>query len=176
MSNLMPILQMLGLPDTSGVEQVVDRIRELQRVTRMHQRRADDIGNTLAESQKRLRRAEDPDNWRVVFSGDETTSDVQTTALTHGNLISLEGTGQSLFYFHPCCQNLDCQCAYRHGPGGTCECAENDPIGYSLAEPRRCKLTGCNKRVPTRKRPESRNDRFCSDLCAQRHLGWVQGL
>ncbi|WP_344098585.1 hypothetical protein, partial [Nocardiopsis tropica] len=42
-----------------------------------------------------------PWRWRAVFTGDEATRDVDTTALTHGNLVTLNGTGQVLFHYVP---------------------------------------------------------------------------
>lgn len=177
MPNIIPLSRMLGLPDTAGVEQLVDAVRDLQRKANMHQKRADDINTALSDSQKRLKRAEDPNNWRATFTGDETTSNIERTSLNHGNLITIEGTGQVMMHFRPCCQNLDCRCTSRLGPGGTCVCADDDPIAYSLVDARaetakRCARESCSNRVPTSKRAASREDGFCSDTCAARYEAW----
>ncbi|QWT29854.1 hypothetical protein PP631_gp073 [Streptomyces phage KimJongPhill] len=127
MTNIMPVLQMLGLPATSGTAEVIEAIRAIQRQVDTQTRR----GNAMEEAWKtehaRVKRAEDPDNWRAVWTGDDSTADVETTAMVHGNLISLDqGPGQFLLYFRPCCQNLRCECIQRRSPGGYCVCHDND--------------------------------------------------
>src|SRR3546814_19766556 len=78
-----------------------------------------------ATEHARVKRAENPENWRAVWTGDEATDDVHDTALTHGNLVELSGTGQVLLHFHPCCQNLRCECTTTSAHGW-CACHEND--------------------------------------------------
>lgn len=126
MTNLMPVLVMLGLPVTSGTAEVIEAIRAIQRQVDTQTRR----GNAMEEAWKtehaRTRRAEDPDNWRAVWTGDPSTSTLETTALSHGNLVELKGVGQVLMHFRPCCQNLRCECTQRRIPGGYCVCHEKD--------------------------------------------------
>lgn len=125
MTNIMPVLQMLGLDAHAGTVEVIEKIRELQRQVNRQRERADAMEENWKTEHARVRRAENPDNWRVVWNGDRSTSDPNTTALTHGNLITLEGTGQALFHFRPCCQNLRCECTTRRNHG-RCACADND--------------------------------------------------
>lgn len=170
MPNIMPILDMLGLPATSGVAEIIDALREHDRMLSTERKRANDLNDLLGDSQDRLRRAEDVDNWRVQFTGDEDYDDPSTTPLVHGNLVSIEGTGQIMLHFRPCCQNLKCRCTTRRLPGHRCVCAADDPIEYALPpEPRRCTNASCDRRVPTSKRPASREDGFCSTTCKTEH-------
>lgn len=162
MPNIMPILDMLGLPATAGVAEILDAIREHDRMLSTERKRANDLNSLLGDSQDRLRRAEDPINWRVQFTGDEDYDDPSTTPLVHGNLVTIEGSGQILLHFRPCCQNIRCVCTQRRLPGSKCICAADEPIDYSVA---RCMHKSCINRVPTSKRPASKDDGFCSDEC-----------
>lgn len=126
MSNIVPILQMLNLSLMATPADVLDAIRRLQQQVDVQTRRGNAMEENWNEERLRRARAENPDNWRATFSGDPTTLRVDTTVLTHGNLISLDGTGQSLFHFHPCCQDLRCECMTRRLPGGHCICHKND--------------------------------------------------
>lgn len=125
MSNIVPVLQLLGLPLTAGVPEVLEAIKRQQRETDVQRRRGDAMEQSWRTEHARVQRAESPENWRVVWTGDEITSDLHDTALIHGNLITLEGSGQALFHFHPCCQNLRCECN-RRSVHGYCKCHEND--------------------------------------------------
>jgi len=125
-SNIMPLLVMLGLPATAGTSEVIDAIRKLQTSASIQRQRAQAMEEAWKEAHARLTRAEDPDNWRAVWTGDESTSDVETTALNHGNLVELAGVGQVLMHFRPCCQNLRCDCTRRLIKGGYCTCHDND--------------------------------------------------
>lgn len=125
MTNIVPILQMLGLPMTAGVAEALDKIRGMQIATNRQKERADAMEEAWKTEHARVRRAEDPDNWRVVWSGDDATADLESTVLTHGNYVTLDGTGQSLFHFRPCCQSLRCECLQRNA-AGYCPCHKND--------------------------------------------------
>lgn len=125
MTNVVPVLQMLGLPLTSGTAEIIEAIRGLQRVADIQKRRGDTMEEAWKEERLRTERAESPDNWRAVWTGDPSTENIETTALSHGNLVTLEGTGQVLMHFRPCCQNLDCKCTSRRNRG-YCDCHEND--------------------------------------------------
>ena len=126
MTNIVPVSQMLGLPISAGTPEIIEAIRKIQQQVDTQTRR----GNAMEEAWKtehaRVARAENPDNWRATWSGDPATSDVDSTCLTHGNLIQLEGVGQAMFHFRPCCQNLRCECTRRLTPGGYCICHDND--------------------------------------------------
>lgn len=122
----MPVLQMLGLPATAGTPEVIERIREIQRQVDVQTRRGNAMEEAWATEHARVKRAENPDNWRAVWTGDASTSHEDTTALSHGNLVELAGVGQVLMTFRPCCQNLRCDCTSRRLPGGYCACHEND--------------------------------------------------
>lgn len=169
MPNIVPILDMLGLPVTAGVAEILDAIREHDRMLSTERKRANDLNSLLGDSQDRLRRAEDPTNWRVQFTGDEAYDDPITTPLVHGNYVSIEGSGQVMLHFRPCCQNIKCRCEKRREVAGTCVCAADDPIDYAVT---RCMHEACNNRVPTSKRPASREDGFCSDICKNREEVW----
>lgn len=121
----MPVLVMLGLPASAGTSEVIEAIRGLQRQVDTQTRRGNAMEESWRTEHKRVQRAEDPDNWRAVWTGDPSTDDVNTTALNHGNLVELAGVGQVLMHFRPCCQNLDCQCTSRRNHGH-CACHEND--------------------------------------------------
>ncbi|QEQ93649.1 hypothetical protein SEA_ZUKO_71 [Streptomyces phage Zuko] len=125
MTNIVPVLQVLGLPLSSGTAEVIEAIRGIQRVAQRQKERADAMEENWKTEHARVKRAEDPDNWRVVWSGDEATADVDSTVLTHGNYLTLDGTGQALFYFRPCCQSLRCECLQRNAEG-YCPCHDND--------------------------------------------------
>jgi len=126
-TNIVPVLQALGLPLSSGTAEVIEAIRGIQRLHDTQRRRADAMEENWKTEHARVKRAEDPDNWRAVWTGDDTTADVESTVLTHGNLVSLDaGPGQFLLYFRPCCQNLRCECIQRRTPGGYCACHDND--------------------------------------------------
>lgn len=125
MTNIVPLLQMLGLPLTSGTAEVMDAIRKIQQQVDIQTRRGNAMEEAWKDEHARVKRAENPDNWRVVWTGDPTTFNVDTTVLTHGNLITLEGSGQALFHFRPCCQNLACNCTTRRN-AGYCRCHKND--------------------------------------------------
>lgn len=116
---------MLGLPASAGTSEVIEEIRRLQRQINTERRQTAAMKEAWEETQARLQRAEDPNNWRATWTGDESTTDVDTTVLDHGNLITLEGTGQALFHFRPCCQNLRCECR-RRNEHGYCVCHKND--------------------------------------------------
>ena len=126
MTNIVPVLQMLGLPLTSGTAEVIEAIRGLQNANDIQVRKANAMEEAWKTEHARVQRAENPDNWRVVWSGDTATADVDSTCLTHGNMIQLEGVGQAMFHFRPCCQNLRCECTRRLTPGGYCACHDND--------------------------------------------------
>lgn len=125
MTNIVPVLQLLGLPLTSGTAEVIEAIRGIQQMANRQKERADAMEENWKTEHARVRRAENPENWRVVWNGDSSTADLDTTALIHGNLITLEGTGQALFYFRPCCQNLRCECRQVNAHG-YCSCHDND--------------------------------------------------
>ncbi len=125
MTNVVPIQQMLGLPLTADVSQIIEAIRGQQKALDVQKRRAEAMEEAWKESQARLRRAENPESWRVVFTGDPATVDVDSTPLVHGNLITLEGTGQALFHFRPCCQDLRCECN-QVDERGYCSCHKRD--------------------------------------------------
>ena len=74
-----------------------------------------------AEREDHLRRALNPHNWRATFTGDDSTSGTLFTCLTHGNLVTIEGTGQVLFHYHPCCTDLACKCE-KLDEHGHCSC------------------------------------------------------
>jgi hypothetical protein len=116
---------MLGLPLTSGTPEIIEAIRSLQSLADIQKRRGDTMEQAWNEDHARVKRAEDPDNWRVVWNGDRATSDLDSTVLTHGNYVTLEGTGQALLYFRPCCQNLRCECLQKTAQG-YCPCHKND--------------------------------------------------
>lgn len=126
MTNIVPVLQMLGLPLSSGTAEVIEAIRKIQQQVDTQTRR----GNAMEEAWKtehaRVQRAENPDNWRAVWTGDKSTDNIEDTALNHGNVVELEGVGQVFMHFRPCCQNLRCECTSRRLPGGHCTCHEND--------------------------------------------------
>lgn len=126
MTNLMPVLQMLGLPNTCGTAEVIEAIRRLQQAGNRQKERADAMEENWKTEHARTRRAEDPNNWRATWTGDTATQDVTDTALNHGNLVELKGVGQVLMHFRPCCQNLRCECTTRRLPGGRCVCSTND--------------------------------------------------
>lgn len=125
MTNIVPILQLLGLPLSAGTAEVIDTIRGIQKAHDTQVRKANTLEEAWKAEHARVQRAENPNHWRVVFTGDSSTNDLDTTALRHGNLITLEGTGQTLFTFRPCCQNLRCECTTVSIPG-YCACHEND--------------------------------------------------
>jgi hypothetical protein len=126
-SNIVPVLHLLGLPLTAGVPEVLEAIKAQQRQMDTQKRKADAMEEAWATEHARVQRAENPDNWRATWAGDPSTEDVDTTVLDHGNLITLDhGTGQVLMHFRPCCQNLRCECTRRQFPGGYCDCHEND--------------------------------------------------
>lgn len=127
MANIMPILVMLGLDAHSNTTEAIEAIRKLQQQVIRQKERGDSMEEAWKTEHARVKRAEDPDNWRAVWNGDDSTADVETTVMTHGNLISLDaGPGQFLLYFRPCCQNLRCECIQRRTPGGYCVCHDND--------------------------------------------------
>jgi len=66
-------------------------------------------------------RAMDPTNWRATFTGDAASTGTLFTCLTPGNLVTIEGTGQVLFHFHPCCKDTACKCE-RTDENGHCPC------------------------------------------------------
>lgn len=125
MTNIVPLLQMLGLPLTSGTAEVMDAIRKIQRQVDIQTRRGNAMEEAWKDEHARVKRAENPNYWRAVWTGDAATNDLDTTALRHGNLITLEGSGQVLFTFRPCCQNLACECS-RTSIAGYCACHKND--------------------------------------------------
>lgn len=125
MTNVMPVLVMLGLPATAGTAEIIDAIRVLQQAEGVQRQRADTMEQAWNEERARTRRAENPDNWRAVWTGDPSTDNLDTTALTHGNLVELAGVGQVLLHFRPCCQNLRCECTTRRN-AGYCRCHAND--------------------------------------------------
>lgn len=126
MMNIVPVLHLLGLPLTAGVPEVLEAIKAQQRQTEIQKRKATAMEEAWATEHARVKRAENPDNWRAVWTGDESTSNPDNTALNHGNLVELAGVGQVLMTFRPCCQNLRCECTRRLIPGGYCTCHEND--------------------------------------------------
>lgn len=126
MSNIVPILQMLNLSIMATPADVVEAIRKLQQKVDVQTRRGNVMEENWSEERLRRERAENPDNWRVVWNGDQVTSDLDSTALVHGNYITLDGTGQALFYFRPCCQNLRCECIPPFSAAGYCDCHKND--------------------------------------------------
>lgn len=125
MTNIVPVLQMLGLPLTSGTAEVIEAIRGLQSANEIQVRKANALEEAWKTEHARVKRAEDPTHWRAIFTGDPSTNDLDSTALRHGNLITLDGSGQVLFTFRPCCQNLRCECT-RASIAGYCACHEND--------------------------------------------------
>lgn len=126
MTNIVPVLHLLGLPLTAGVPEVLEAIKAQQRQTDVQRRRGDSMEEAWRTEHARVKRAEDPNNWRAVWTGDTATDDIETTALNHGNLVELAGVGQVFMHFRPCCQNLRCECKTRRLPGGFCACHEND--------------------------------------------------
>src|SRR3546814_9981475 len=122
---MVPVLHLLGLPLTAGVPEVLEAIKAQQRQTEIQKRKADAMEEAWATEHARVKRAENPENWRAVWTGDEDTDDVLDTALTHGNLVELSGTGQVLLHFHPCCQNIRCECTTTSAHGW-CACHENE--------------------------------------------------
>lgn len=125
MTNIVPVLQMLGLPLSSGTAEVIEAIRGLQKANEIQVRKANAMEEAWATEHARVKRAENPDNWRAVWTGDKSTEDPNTTALNHGNLVELAGVGQVFMHFRPCCQNLRCECTNRRNQG-RCACADND--------------------------------------------------
>lgn len=125
MTNIVPVLKLLGLPLASGTAEVIEAIRAIQQQVDIQTRRGNAMEEAWKDEHARVQRAENPDNWRVVWYGDEITSNLDTTALTHGNMIQLEGVGQAMFHFRPCCQNLRCECTTRRN-AGYCRCHKND--------------------------------------------------
>lgn len=126
MSNIVPILQMLNLGMMATPADVLDAIRKLQQQVDVQTRRANAMEEAWNTERARAKRAEDPNNWRAVWTGDTATDDIETTALNHGNLVELAGVGQVFMTFRPCCQNLRCECTQRRISGGYCVCHEND--------------------------------------------------
>lgn len=126
MTNIVPVLQMLGLPITAGTSEVIEAIRGIQHLAKRQKERADAMEENWKTEHARTRRAEDPNNWRAVWTGDSSTEDIETTALNHGNFVELKGVGQVFMHFRPCCQNLRCECTSRRLPGGHCVCHEKD--------------------------------------------------
>lgn len=125
MTNIVPLLQMLGLPLTSGTAEVIEAIRGIQRQVDIQTRRGNAMEEAWKDEHARVHRALDPSNWRAVWTGDIATHDVETTVLTEGNYVELDGVGQFVLYFRPCCQNLGCECTQRTA-AGYCTCHEND--------------------------------------------------
>ena len=126
MTNIVPVLQMLGLPLTAGTAEVIEAIRGIQNLHDIQKRRADAMEENWKTEHARVQRAENPDNWRATWTGDSSTEDPADTALNHGNLVELKGVGQVFLHFRPCCQNLRCECTTRRLPGGRCVCSTND--------------------------------------------------
>src|SRR3546814_9662657 len=89
-------VQTCALPISAEVPEVLEAIKALQRNTRRQKERADSMEEAWRTEHARVKRAENPENWRAVWTGDEATDDVHDTALTHGNLVELSGTGQVL--------------------------------------------------------------------------------
>lgn len=125
MTNIMPVLQMLGLSASDGTPEVIEAIRRLQRSVQRQKERADAMEENWKTEHARVRRAENPENWRATFTGDAASMGTLFTCLTHGNLVEINGTGQVLMHFHPCCQNLRCDCT-KLDKDGHCACHKND--------------------------------------------------
>lgn len=126
MANIMPILVMLGLDAHANEVHAVEAIRKLQQQVIRQKERGDAMEEAWKTEHARVQRAENPDNWRAVWTGDKSTENIEDTALNHGNLVELEGVGQVFMHFRPCCQNLRCECTSRRRNGGYCECHAND--------------------------------------------------
>jgi len=135
---LRDLATMLGLPANSDLCAVTGAIQALQRDVRTFRKSAENWASAYHEENRLLRdekvkrkqaeelqriahetsnkseaerqRAMDPQNWRATFTGDDDYTRPLFTHLTHGNQVTIEGTGQILFHFHPCCESLDCQC------------------------------------------------------------------
>lgn len=92
-------------PAAKQVEQYIDYCLSMVVDSEDHKAALDAVSTAVVpevmELERRLRHALDPDNWRVVFTGDPTTQDLETTSLTHGNYITVEGTGQVLLHYTP---------------------------------------------------------------------------
>lgn len=125
MTNIVPVLQLLGLPLSSGTAEVIEAIRGIQRTHEIQVRKANAMEEAWKTEHARVQRAENPNYWRAIWTGDVATNDLDTTALQHGNLVELAGVGQVLFTFRPCCQNLRCECSTTN-TAGYCVCHDND--------------------------------------------------
>lgn len=101
MSNIVPILQMLNLPITAGVAEILDALRTIQRRSSDFQRSAENWARAYEAERSARRQAENPENWTVQFTGDEDYIDPATSPLVHGNLVTIEGSGQILFHYTP---------------------------------------------------------------------------
>jgi len=146
---LAPLTKQLGLPARASVTDIISAVQKLQREKVDHQRSAAtwaetyhrentkvrDLTKRLEQNAELLRiahetsnrseaerqRAMDPNNWRATFTGDDAATGTLFTCLTHGNLVEINGTGQILFHYHPCCDKLSCKCK-RLDEHGHCKC------------------------------------------------------
>lgn len=101
MPNIVPIQEILSLPQSAGVAEILDAIRSMQRATKAFQRSAENWASAYEAERRACARHANPENWTVQFTGDEAYDNPDTSTLTHGNYVTIEGTGQILFHFTP---------------------------------------------------------------------------
>jgi len=146
---LVPLTKMLGLPARATVTDIMSAVQALQRDNKTvressarwaeayhrENNKVRDLTERLRQHEDLLRiahetsnrseaerqRAMDPNNWRATFTGDDAATRPLFTCLTHGNLVTIEGTGQVLFHYHPCCAKTSCKCT-RLDENGHCKC------------------------------------------------------
>jgi hypothetical protein len=107
-SRVAQIAEALRLPPGATLADILGAIQTLQRRNKfLHRSAARWAATHFREMQdhertrEKLRAARDPDNWVAVWTGDEAAQDPDSTILNHGNLITLDGTGQMLMHYRP---------------------------------------------------------------------------
>lgn len=106
--DLAPVRAMLGVSAGASVGDVLDAIRRLQGESHAFRRSAENWASAYHSenrghraTKKTLNQVSDPFNWVAVFTGEEGMTDPDDTVLVHGNLVTIDGTGQFLLYYRP---------------------------------------------------------------------------